>query len=63
MDEFVKYIITNLPNYAGFVLLAYVLWRLNNRLLDAVLSRLDALEVRVEAIAAQQTKGLRKTDH
>jgi len=52
MEEFIKYILTNAPNFIGFALLAYILWRMNVRLMDAVLGRLDRLEEKVETLVA-----------
>lgn len=50
MEDILKYVVTNVPNFAGFAILAYVLWRMNEKLLDAVLTRLDKLEEKVEAL-------------
>lgn len=46
MDEFIKIAITNFPNFAGFALLAYALWRVNTSLqvmLNQQIERYDRL--------------------
>jgi len=50
MEDIVKYILTNAPNLIGFAVLSYILWRMNERLMTAVLDRLDKLEDKVQAI-------------
>jgi len=51
MDELLKIIVTNAPNFAGFIVLAWFLMRLVDKLTDALLTRIDALEAKVNDLA------------
>ncbi len=51
MDGIWEQVITNIPNFVGFALLAYVLVRQVERLTDALVERLTALEQRVNTLA------------
>lgn len=42
-----------LPTFVGLILLAYILYRQNNRLLDQLFGKIDALERKVDSL--QQT--------
>ena len=52
MENIISNIITNAPNLLGLAVLAYVLWRQNERMLTALLERVTALEEKVQALSA-----------
>lgn len=52
MDEIWKVIVTSAPNLIGLVVLAYVLYRQNDRLLTALLVRVETLEAKLETLQA-----------
>lgn len=43
MDEILKSIITGFPSFAGLVLLSYVLWRQNEKLLAVLIDEVREL--------------------
>jgi len=51
MEQIINNIITNTPNLLGLAVLAYVLWRQNERMLTALLERVTRLESKVTALS------------
>lgn len=50
MEDLLKLVITNAPNLLGLVVLAWILWRQNERMLSALLERVAVLEQTVAAL-------------
>jgi len=50
MDEFIKSLLERLPDFGGLLLLAYILYQQNNRLMDTILQEIDALKDDVEEL-------------
>ena len=53
MDELLKTIITNAPNLLGLVVLAYVLYRQNERLMSNILDDTEELKQVVQHLTAR----------
>ena len=51
MEEIFKYIAAQMPNLVGLAVLAFVLWRQNEKLLDVTLLRLKEVEKRLEELS------------
>jgi hypothetical protein len=53
MDNFIMTLVENSPTYAGLAILAWVLWRQNERMLSALLERVSILESKVTALTVK----------
>lgn len=58
MDDIIKSILQGFPTFAGLVLVIYILWKQNDRLLTVFISELQALraELRELKTAIQEFK-------
>jgi len=62
ISELAVTLLNNIPNFAGFILLAFVLYRLVERLMDYITKRLDNLESRIEALSIKLDDHVRQVN-
>lgn len=53
MDDFLRYLIEQFPTLMGLLLLSFVLYRQNNKLLADLLERIEYLERQVNDVRLQ----------
>jgi len=51
METIISGLLSRLPDFAGLAIAVFILYQQNNRLLDALLKRVEALEAEVKSLA------------